>query len=594
MSRILSFGRNLLRFGSKPQPIPGAPIPSSSESAERGLGLRNALILASFTATLLAWQLGSARTITVHEGYVVEGAREMLTTGDWLVPRIGGEPWLEKPPLAHWFVSTSMWLFDDTGEFAARLPSALCGLIGVLIFASLIARYCGPTTGLLAGLIQATTISFVTYARLAEADIYLWVLVIGALAVFTRNQIEPVGQLRWFNGRLMFFALLGLTQLTKGPMFGAVLVMAPVLGFLFSQPNRTSFLWLLNVPGILIFAVIACAWPFFIAQNHPEAITLWAQHTFGRLTEECVNPKPFWYYFSILPWQIFPWTLAVLPALPASIRRAWNEPRSLDRLFCLWFVLPLLLLSVPRGKHHHYLLHSLPPCSYWAALGLVWWARTVGQIWQRPLWRWSIVLGIVAASAGAASWAFLKMPRSVGIEFIIAGIALLVGTVLIMRHCASGRYRFAAGAMFVLLWGIHSYIHACWQHRTDGRYRESVLLKRVPLQVEENARVMIFAENPAISLYYSGRPVETALELSDARPRQDEPVYLLCQVTWEADLRRIYTLDRIDESSPPLAFPGQRATLALYRIHGPIHAHTASMKPNVADEVASRGPSTTP
>jgi hypothetical protein len=81
-----------------------------------------------FTATLFFFKLGSYQTLTLTEGYVAVPAREMLRIGDWLVPRFGGSPRLEKPPLAYWLVASLGWLRGEINEFIVRLPAALASL----------------------------------------------------------------------------------------------------------------------------------------------------------------------------------------------------------------------------------------------------------------------------------------------------------------------------------------------------------------------------------------------------------------------------------------------------------------------------------
>src|SRR5262249_35249726 len=153
-------------------------------------------LLIGYTLTLFVFNLGGARTFTGHECYVAEAAREMLATGDWLVPRIAGHPWLEKPPLPHWIVAT-VGSMGGVDEFTARLPSAAIALLGVVLITQLAVHWGGVTRGLLTGFIQATTVYTATYAHLAESDIYLWLLVLGCLILFARNQVEPSLPTRW-------------------------------------------------------------------------------------------------------------------------------------------------------------------------------------------------------------------------------------------------------------------------------------------------------------------------------------------------------------------------------------------------------------
>jgi len=70
--------------------------------------------------------LGSRSLNEPDEGRYGEIAREMLETGNWLVPQFWYEPHLDKPPMTYWVEALSMKLFG-LNEWAVRLPLALAG-----------------------------------------------------------------------------------------------------------------------------------------------------------------------------------------------------------------------------------------------------------------------------------------------------------------------------------------------------------------------------------------------------------------------------------------------------------------------------------
>ena len=135
--------------------------------------------------------LGSSSRLTYHEAFVAQGAREMLDSGNWLYPRIGGLPWLEKPPLPWWLVAAFGRCAGGVNETIARLPSALAAIVLVLGVAILATRHYGAYIGILAGAIQATTAWTVVRGRLAEADILLACLITWAILAFDRFLADP-------------------------------------------------------------------------------------------------------------------------------------------------------------------------------------------------------------------------------------------------------------------------------------------------------------------------------------------------------------------------------------------------------------------
>ena len=58
------------------------------------------------------------------EGRYAQIPREMLARGDWVVPHLQGQPYLDKPPLLYWLVMLSYSVFG-VSEAAARLVPAL-------------------------------------------------------------------------------------------------------------------------------------------------------------------------------------------------------------------------------------------------------------------------------------------------------------------------------------------------------------------------------------------------------------------------------------------------------------------------------------
>ena len=130
--------------------------------------------------------LGGSGRLTYHEAIWAQSAREMIADGSPLVPTLDGRPWLEKPPLGTWLIALSGRVAGGIDEGIARGPSAVAATLLALAVATLAAGRFGAGAGLLAGLVQATTLWTVMRGRLAEADILLAALVAWAIAAFDR------------------------------------------------------------------------------------------------------------------------------------------------------------------------------------------------------------------------------------------------------------------------------------------------------------------------------------------------------------------------------------------------------------------------
>ena len=113
--------------------------------------------------------LGAASRLTYHEAFVAQGAREIVASGCWWHPAVGGLPWLEKPPLPFWAVAALGWCAGDVTPTVARLPSAAAALGLALGVGLLAARRYGSAIGILAAAVQITTAWTILRGRLAEA-----------------------------------------------------------------------------------------------------------------------------------------------------------------------------------------------------------------------------------------------------------------------------------------------------------------------------------------------------------------------------------------------------------------------------------------
>ncbi len=556
-------------------------------------------VLIAYAGGLFLWQLGSARTFTGHESYPAQGAREMLATGDWLVPRVAGVPWLEKPPLTHWAIAAAGSVAGEVNELVARLPSALAGLMGVLLVASMAARWFGHVHGLLAGLAQATMVYTVTYARLAEADIYLWAIVLVCWWLFTRRFIAPAhpfpsplpspspilasrpgddagaetwmgsaadGQSREIGGRWLpvaFFVALGVTQLTKGPLFGIVVALTPCAVFMLWSRNFSVLRWATNWPGLALGLLVAGAWPLAIWLRFPEAAELWYTHTFGRLGDNSFNPKPTWYYLTTLPWQVLPWTAIMLVALPASAWRAWRRRSDPDRFLWAWLVGLLVLLSRVRAKHHHYLIYALPPCSIWAAEGLLRLRDLVQRFPARPSIQIAASLVALALWLGGYAWATAKKP-AYATDVLALGALVTLGAIVVGFCCARRLDRPAGASLFAALWLAYAWVHTSIFPKRDEYRAETAYWRSLDDYRIGDRPLLLFGVDPARSLLYVGTPIEVfgnPRQLRERALRLEQPLVVSC-AAHEQLLREVGRPAALAEVAP-----GRRGPFAHYKLY---------------------------
>jgi 4-amino-4-deoxy-L-arabinose transferase-like glycosyltransferase len=348
--------------------------------------------------------LGSSGRLTYHEAFVAQGAGEILHSGAWACPTIGGLPWLEKPPLPWWLIAVVASCAGGVTEAIARFPSALAAMGLVLGVAVLATRHFGPQIGLLAGAIQSTTAWTVMRGRLAEADILLTCMITWTIVAFDRVQNERIAQPgtvpadrvvpRWQWARWAFFALGGATALVKGIGFGAVLILTVTAGTLLWQRDAITLRRLRFPAGWILAAIVALAWPCLMLARYGTAVlTLWSVHVTDRLVGHrgpgAFASEPWWEFVPAILVQALPWTPLAFLGAWHSLGRAFShrggigsphghsarvlvapEVTTGDRLLWVWAAAPLSLLALATVKNAHYAISAQVPWSIWAALGL--------------------------------------------------------------------------------------------------------------------------------------------------------------------------------------------------------------------------------
>src|ERR1700722_17963115 len=202
-------------------------------------------------------------------------ARAMATSGDWVTPRLYGEPWFEKPVLYYW-VAALGFSAHLPAEWAARLPSAFAALVAAIAIGWLGRKFYNAESWpfaspfLLAPLIFSTSVAAIGFARAAGPDILfsaaLTVAMASAAIVLSRR-----GALRFENdkqantNRSDYFALavfgasLALAVLAKGP--GGILLAAGALVIWALATSRWRNVFRLVHPIVIaVFCVVALPW----------------------------------------------------------------------------------------------------------------------------------------------------------------------------------------------------------------------------------------------------------------------------------------------------------------------------------------------
>src|SRR5271170_2139102 len=169
--------------------------------------------------------LGSRSLNEPDEGRYAEIAREMVETGNWLVPHLWYLPHLDKPPMTYWLVAVSMKLFGQN-EWAVRLPVALAGVSGIFATFLLGCSLGGRRVGIWSALILQSSLLYFVMARFLTTDIFLTQFIAWAIYFFWRSWRELNSE--FFKWHLAGWIAMAFGFLTKGPIAFAI----PAVSFL--------------------------------------------------------------------------------------------------------------------------------------------------------------------------------------------------------------------------------------------------------------------------------------------------------------------------------------------------------------------------
>jgi 4-amino-4-deoxy-L-arabinose transferase-like glycosyltransferase len=252
--------------------------------------------------------------------------------------------------------------------------------------------------------------------RLADVDIDLAALIALTLIAFdhlrgdaAESDGRTIGRWRWG-----FFAGLGVMSLAKGIGFGAVLTLSVVALTILWDRDRLALRRLRFAPGWILSAVLTLAWPLLVTARHPSALRVWLLHVTDRLSDQ---PEHFigqgwWGYLAAILGMLLPWLPLTIGGAARSMPRAFARAGRFggERLLWAWLTAPLVLLSFATVKNAHYAIHALPPCSLFAAWGLI----RLGQRLQT-----------------ARGWTPLQVRRGAWVGFATLGLAYALGFALL-------------------------------------------------------------------------------------------------------------------------------------------------------------------
>jgi 4-amino-4-deoxy-L-arabinose transferase-like glycosyltransferase len=269
--------------------------------------------LASILVIIVIWAVTyltnlGASEFRSEEGHRVMPAVQMLDSGNYVVPYVGTEPYLRKPPLVNWIVASSFKLFGVRNEWTARLPSTLFLLAGALLLRTIAGPILGAAGSTIAALCWLTNLGLIEKGRMIEIEA-IYVSLFG-FAFFSWLVLWQRNRSRWLTF-VVPWIFLGLGTLAKGPMhilFFYVLICA----VLWKNHRLADLLHPAHAVGLFCAAGIFAAWFIPYLQMVPRSpMRIWAQETAIALYGEKASSTNWWLNFPHGFAYFLPWILLV-------------------------------------------------------------------------------------------------------------------------------------------------------------------------------------------------------------------------------------------------------------------------------------------
>lgn len=325
----------------------------------------------------------------------LETAREIVESGDWLVPRMNGEYRLEKPPLPTWIAAVMQTVSPDNLKLQ-RVPSGLAGCMLVVFFYLLAVKMTGRRKyAFLASLMLITCYQIVLQARIATWDIYCHAFMMGGIYFLWRGLYEDSHV--WRN-MLLAGVFTGLSFMSKGPVSLFALLLPWVIAIVVLRRPKMRGRVLPLVVAALVAVIIGAWWYVLILVAHPEAASYVIHKETGSWKHH--NVRPWWYY-----WRFFVETGVWAPLMLLAMAFPYWKKRLGDMtrpyaLALLWTVAQLVLLSLMPEKKMRYLLPMMMPCCYTMAFLADYYVEQLGRKWVER-----VVVGIALVFAVAEVFA---------------------------------------------------------------------------------------------------------------------------------------------------------------------------------------------
>lgn len=307
-----------------------------------------------FSVFFIFFGLGVNHLIEFDEGIYALVAKNILKTGDWFTLHWRlSSPWFDKGPFYLWFTAVFIKIFGLT-SFSVRLTSALLGVLGIISVYLLGNKLYSRTVGFLSSIILASSVGYLSYARLGMLDVPNAALNSLSLYFLVSALDQPIF---WYPAA----AVLGLGFLNRQLL--AFLGLASFFLFCITKKDRPLINRKKLVGPALVFLVIVLPW--HLVESWKFGKDFWEVYFFHQTLSrfsQTIEGKyaPFFWYLTVAKVHLRIWFPVFLLALFYAFYKAFRKEAS-SRLLLIWVVLTFVAFTLAKSKLIWYIMPLYPP-----------------------------------------------------------------------------------------------------------------------------------------------------------------------------------------------------------------------------------------
>jgi 4-amino-4-deoxy-L-arabinose transferase-like glycosyltransferase/lipid-A-disaccharide synthase-like uncharacterized protein len=336
-----------------------------------------------FTAVVLFFNLGNWEVTESSEARYALIPMEMVESGDYMHPTLMGIYHYHKPPMTYWITAAAYKIFG-VSSWSARVFLQVALLLQLwLVYKIALKLLHNDKKAFLSAMLYASFPAFIIGGRALTTDAYLAVFILAAI-LFWVYYLEKSRILHL----ILFYLMLGLGFLTKGPVVLIVPVILLIIWKIQGLKGRLGLKW--HLLGIVIFLSVGLSWFILLFIEDPQFLDYFVfKHTVQRFaTNTFSRSQPFWFYAAIVLGTAFPWVLIVF----SKFGSIWRRKKPVQLLLLGWMLIPLVFFSISKSKLILYILPVFPGISMLSILVWMEISKTAQKRWDWVLIVFQLVI----------------------------------------------------------------------------------------------------------------------------------------------------------------------------------------------------------